>query len=123
MKHLHYIRRKAGIDEFLQKIITKHNRVRVIFTRAGTSAYVGDTVTPYLIEKVDEQQWEVLSIPTTTLVSNPYQLFKKDFPTLLVSFARSGNSPESIAAVQLAEQIVNRFVSNNDYLCERWEIS
>ena len=33
-------------------------------------------------------------------------IFQKDFPTLLVSFARSGNSPESIAAVQLAEQIV-----------------
>ena len=46
------------------------------------------------------------NISTTTLVSNPYQFFKKDFPTLLVSCARSGNSPESVAAVQLAEQIV-----------------
>ena len=61
------------------KIVTKHNRIRVIFTGAGTSAYVGDTVTPYVIEKVDEQQWEVLSIPTTTLVSNPYQFFKRIF--------------------------------------------
>ncbi|USK98861.1 SIS domain-containing protein [Bacillus tropicus] len=102
-----YIEKSERIAAFLQKIVMKHNRVRVIFTGAGTSAYVGDTVTPYVIEKVDEQQWEVLSIPTTTLVSNPYQFFKKDFPTLLVSFARSGNSPESVAAVQLAEQIVS----------------
>ncbi|MDR4151513.1 SIS domain-containing protein, partial [Bacillus thuringiensis] len=86
-----YMEKSERIAAFLQKIVTKHNRVRVIFTGAGTSAYVGDTVTPYVIEKVDEQQWEVLSIPTTTLVSNPYQFFKKDFPTLLVSFARSGN--------------------------------
>ncbi|GAB6428666.1 SIS domain-containing protein [Bacillus luti] len=101
-----YMEKSGEIEGFFQKLLTKHSRIRVIFTGAGTSAYVGDTVTPYLKGKVDEQRWEMLSIPTTTLVSNPYQFFKKDFPTVLVSFARSGNSPESVAAVQLAEQIV-----------------
>ena len=101
-----YTDRSSEIEKFLLKISMKHGRVRVIFTGAGTSAYVGDVVTPYLKEKVDEKQWELLSIPTTTLVSNPYQFLKADFPTLLVSFARSGNSPESVAAVQLTEQIV-----------------
>ncbi|KWU54450.1 tagatose-6-phosphate ketose isomerase [Bacillus mycoides] len=101
-----YTDRSSEIEKFLLKISMKHGRVRVIFTGAGTSAYVGDIVTPYLKEKVDEKQWEFLSIPTTTLVSNPYQFLKADFPTLLVSFARSGNSPESVAAVQLTEQIV-----------------
>lgn len=101
-----YTGRSSEIENFLLKISMKHDRVRVIFTGAGTSAYVGDLVIPYLKEKVDEKQWELLSIPTTTLVSNPYQFLKADFPTLLVSFARSGNSPESVAAVQLTEQIV-----------------
>jgi tagatose-6-phosphate ketose/aldose isomerase len=101
-----FAEKSREIEEFLLKLSTKHGRVRVIFTGAGTSAYVGDTVTPYLKEKIDEQQWELLSIPTTTLVSNPYQFLKTDFPTLLVSFARSGNSPESVAAVQLAGKIV-----------------
>ena len=101
-----YTDKSREIEEFLFKLSTKYSRVRVIFTGAGTSAYVGDTVTPYLKEKVDENQWELLSIPTTTLVSNPYQFLKADMPTLLVSFARSGNSPESVAAVQLAGQIV-----------------
>ncbi|MFP5114643.1 SIS domain-containing protein [Bacillaceae bacterium C204] len=101
-----FTKKSIEIREFLQKLSSKHSRVRVIFTGAGTSAYVGETVTPYLKEKVDEKQWELLSIPTTTLVSNPYQFLKADFPTLLVSFARSGNSPESVTAVQLAEQIV-----------------
>ena len=45
-----YKEKSEGLMSFT-KIITKHNRVRVIFTGAGTSAYVGDTVTPYLIEK------------------------------------------------------------------------
>lgn len=99
--------KQAEILSFLQKINHHHKRARIIFTGAGTSAYVGDTITPYLKEKLNESIWEVMSVPTTTLVSNPYQFLKRDIPTLLVSFARSGNSPESIAAVELAKKLVN----------------
>ncbi len=102
-----YSDKHKEIEEFLIGITQKHTRIRIILTGAGTSAYVGETITPYLKEKVDEQKWEVHSIPTTSLVSNPYQYFKKDIPTLLISFARSGNSPESLAAVQIAEQIIS----------------
>ena len=104
-----YTKKRVEIQAFLQKLDEQHERIRVIFTGAGTSAYVGDTVTPYLKGKVDEKKWELLSVPTTTLVSNPYEFFKADFPTLLVSFARSGNSPESVAAVEVAEQLVKNF--------------
>ena len=104
-----YTKKRVEIQAFLQKLAEQHERIRVIFTGAGTSAYVGDTVTPYLKGKVDEKKWELLSVPTTTLVSNPYEFFKADFPTLLVSFARSGNSPESVAAVEVAEQLVKNF--------------
>ncbi|MGE8205937.1 SIS domain-containing protein [Heyndrickxia sp. NPDC080065] len=104
-----YKDKSSDIEAFLQKLSERHDRVRVIFTGAGTSAYVGETVLPYLKEKVDERKWDFLSIPTTTLVSNPHQFLKADFPTLLVSFARSGNSPESVAAVELAEQLVKNF--------------
>ncbi|MEK3854923.1 SIS domain-containing protein [Cytobacillus sp. FSL H8-0458] len=104
---LHSFLQKSGdIKAFLRNIQKKHEKIRVIFTGAGTSAYVGDTVTPYLKGKVDEQQWGLQSVPTTAIVSNPYQFLKSDIPTVLVSFARSGNSPESVAAVELAEQIV-----------------
>lgn len=102
-----YADRRGAITAFLTNIKEKHDRVRVIFTGAGTSAYVGDTVTPYLKGKIDEWQWDLQSVPTTAIVSNPYQFLKADIPTLLVSFARSGNSPESVATVELAQQIVN----------------
>lgn len=82
---------------------------REAVTGAGTSAYVGDTILPYLKEKLDEDKWDLQSVPTTTLVSNPYQYLKANIPTLLVSFARSGNSPESVAAVELAQKIVTNF--------------
>lgn len=104
-----YTKKHVEIQAFLQKLAEQHERIRVIFTGAGTSAYVGDTVTPYLKGKVDEKKWELLSVPTTHLVSNPYEFLKANFPTLLVSFARSGNSPESVVAVKLAEQIVTNF--------------
>ena len=102
-----YAERRGAITAFLENIKEQHNRVRVIFTGAGTSAYVGDTVTPYLKGKVDERHWDLQSVATTAIVSNPYQFLKADIPTLLVSFARSGNSPESVATVELAQQIVN----------------
>ncbi|RAN85774.1 tagatose-6-phosphate ketose isomerase, partial [Bacillus sp. SRB_28] len=101
-----YKDKRQQIEAFLQNLTEKHERVRVIFTGAGTSAYVGDTVTPYLKEKVDEKQWDLMSVPTTAIVSNPYQFLKADIPTLLISFARSGNSPESVTTVELAEQVV-----------------
>jgi tagatose-6-phosphate ketose/aldose isomerase len=43
------------------------------------------------------------AIPTTDLVANPRSYLSPLTPTLLVSFGRSGNSPESVAAVRLAD--------------------
>lgn len=101
-----YKEKRQQIEAFLQNLTEKHERVRVIFTGAGTSAYVGDTVAPYLKEKVDEKHWDLMSVPTTAIVSNPYQFLNAKIPTLLISFARSGNSPESVTTVELAEQVV-----------------
>ncbi len=78
--------------------------VRIILTGAGTSAYVGDVAASYLAKKLNLR---VESIPTTDIVSSPEDYLQADVPTILVSFARSGNSPESLATYNLAEQIVN----------------
>ena len=94
------------IHEFLG---TLPERVRVIFTGAGTSQYVGDTVLPYVKRYGNEDRFDFQSVGTTSLVSNPHDYFKAEIPTLLVSFARSGNSPESVASVELGKQIVKDF--------------
>jgi len=80
-------------------------RTRVVFTGAGTSAYIGDSLVP-----VVSRRWSrtVESVPTTDLVAAPRSVFPADVPTLLVSFARSGNSPESVAAVDLADAMLPR---------------
>ena len=104
-----YKANKENLNNFIENIGKKHGQFRVIFTGAGTSAYVGNSVVPYLKKKNDMKKCIIESIPTTDIVSNPYDYLKKDVPTLLVSFARSGNSPESIAALNLGRQIVDDF--------------
>ncbi|MGT2666369.1 SIS domain-containing protein [Streptococcus rifensis] len=95
------------ISAFLNHL--PHEKLRVIFTGAGTSQYVGDTILPHLKRFGDEKRFDFQSVATTSLVSNPKEYFKADEPTVLVSFARSGNSPESVASVQLGQQIVKDF--------------
>lgn len=101
------------IDSFLKGIIGIYKRVRVIFTGAGTSAYIGDTILPYLKKVINEKVYELEAVPTTSIVSNPLEYFKEDIPTVLVSFARSGNSPESIAAIELGKKVVKNFYQIN----------
>ena len=73
-------------------------RLSVIFTGAGTSDYVGDTCAPYLRHAGDTNLYDFKPIATTDIVSAPRDFLRAEDPTLLVSFARSGNSPESLAA-------------------------
>lgn len=101
-----YQNRENDIKEFLRKITDKWGKVRVIFTGAGSSAFVGNTVMPYLKLHGDRSRFDFEAIDTTKVVSTPLDYLEKDTPTILVSFARSGNSPESVATVKLAKKIV-----------------
>lgn len=98
-----YEERKDDIEKFLEKL---GKDVKVIFTGAGTSEYVGNVAVDYLKTHGD---LNFESVATTDLVASPYLHFEKDQKTLLVSFARSGNSPESLAAVKLGQQLVDDF--------------
>ena len=102
-----YRAHQTEIEAFIDSIDGKYDYVKVIFTGAGTSAYVGDTLIPYLRSIYDERKWNFNSVATTDIVANPLTHLRKDVPTVLVSFARSGNSPESVATVDLAKQLVD----------------
>lgn len=102
-----YQAKREEIAAFLQEIADKHDYIKVILTGAGTSAYVGDTLLPYFKEVYDERKWNFNAIATTDIVANPATYLKKDVATVLVSFARSGNSPESVATVDLAKSLVD----------------
>ena len=101
-----YQNNKTKITDFLNQINQKWGKVRVIFTGAGTSAYVGNMIMPYLQKHGDRKKYDFEAIDTTKIVSTPEDYLEKDTPTILVSFARSGNSPESVATVELAKKLV-----------------
>lgn len=90
-----------SIKDFFNRRLKPNTRI--ILTGAGTSDYVGDTVYLYLAKKM---KLRVEAIATTDLVSNPYEFIEEDTPTILVSYARSGNSPESVGAYDVFEENV-----------------
>src|SRR5947208_14635454 len=74
--------------------------LRIVLTGAGTSAFIGECLAPALARKLAR----VEAIPTTDIVASPDTFLSSRCRTLIVSFARSGNSPESVAAVEFAER-------------------
>ena len=94
--------KKDEIASFQKKTESIKN-LRIIFTGAGSSSYVGETAA-CIINRTANIHCEAIS--TTDIVSSPFSVLHRDTPTLLVSIARSGNSPESVGAVQYARSIV-----------------
>jgi putative AgaS family sugar isomerase len=95
--------RRPELNAFLTPLLDRDD-LRIILTGAGTSAFAGGIVAQTLTRALRRR---VESIATTDLVSNPTQHLAEDVPTLLVSFARSGNSPESVAATRLADEVLS----------------
>lgn len=92
----------ADVADLLGPLLDRPE-ARIVLTGAGTSAYAGLVVAPHLARVLGRR---VEAVATTDLVSTPLDVLVPDVPTLLVSFARSGNSPESVAACDLADQVL-----------------
>jgi tagatose-6-phosphate ketose/aldose isomerase len=89
----------ARLTEFLHPLVARPD-VRILLTGAGTSAHIGECLAPALTRTLGRN---VEAVPTTDLVASPQSYLSRDSQLLLVSFGRSGNSPESVAAVEVAE--------------------
>ncbi|MYN18799.1 SIS domain-containing protein [Rugamonas sp. FT107W] len=98
----HLAAEKDSIAAFLGDTMGNPQQ-RVILTGAGSSAYVGEIIADEI-----NAAWpcQVRAISTTSLLTHPALYLERSAPTLVVSFARSGNSPESTAAVQLVRDMV-----------------
>jgi tagatose-6-phosphate ketose/aldose isomerase len=95
--------RQDEIQRFISPLLARPE-MRIVLTGAGTSAFIGDSLAPELSRGGGRS---VEAIPTTDLVSAPELYLRREAPMLLVSFGRSGNSPESLAAIDVAEQAVD----------------
>jgi len=94
--------RRGELDAFLAPLTGRDDR-RVVFTGAGTSAFAGAVAAAALARRTGRR---FDAVATTDIVASPLSAFNEDVPTLLVSFARSGNSPESTAATRLADELL-----------------
>ena len=92
---------QQALAEFLQPLWDQDN-LNVVLTGAGTSAFIGEALQGPFFKNTGKL---TRAIATTELVSHPSLFLSRNHPTLLISFARSGNSPESVAAVEVANAL------------------
>lgn len=95
---------KVAIQTFLNQVLSQPD-YDVILTGAGTSEFVGNALYSE-INKVTG--FKTKSYATTDLVATPENYLSQTKPTLLVSFGRSGNSPESVGAVEVANEVCRK---------------
>jgi tagatose-6-phosphate ketose/aldose isomerase len=93
---------RQAINAFLEPLLAER-KLRIVLTGAGSSAFIGECLAPLLLPQLGRR---VDAIATTDLLTGPRQYLQPDVPTLLVSFGRSGSSPESVAVVELAEELL-----------------
>lgn len=93
--------RQDEIRSFIKRVTAQDDYI-IILTGAGSSEFVGSAASVVLNSSLD---LHVHSYGTTDIAACPHYYLSRERPTLLVSCARSGNSPESVGAVQAADAI------------------
>lgn len=101
------LNRKQEINEFFSRNSINKD-TEIILTGAGSSAYIADTA---VCEYVRSGYSRARAVATTDIVSAP-SYFLSHSPKLFISFGRSGNSPESVAAYEVA----NKFCEGSHHL-------
>jgi tagatose-6-phosphate ketose/aldose isomerase len=95
------ITRTAEIENFINRF---DKDTRIIFTGAGSSGFIGDSLAPIIRKEFGFNR--VDSIHSTDIAACPDKYLIKDLKTVLISFGRSGDSPESIGAINIANKLV-----------------
>lgn len=95
------LKKNEYIKSFLSPLLEKQ-QLNIVLTGAGSSAFIGESVQHLFHYKTGING---RAISTTTLVTHFKYFIESEIPLLLISFGRSGNSPESIAAVEIAESL------------------
>jgi len=93
----------AAILSFLKTAGSESNQV--VLTGAGTSAYIGLSLQGLFSTRMNKIS---RAIPTTDILSHPQDYFQQQDIPLIISFARSGKSPESCAALELADRFCKK---------------
>ncbi len=69
---------RSALNNFLEPLLRKEN-LRIILTGAGTSAFIGDIIAPWLASHTGKN---FSAVPTTDLVTNPMDYLNPAHPLL-----------------------------------------
>ncbi|MFT4153315.1 SIS domain-containing protein [Parafilimonas sp.] len=100
-----FLEHNSGMQSFLNRAYKEADNI--ILTGAGTSAFIGLSLEGVFFRHTGIH---TKAIATTNIVSHPQDYFNKDHTSFIISFARSGNSPESCAALELADRFSKKCI-------------
>lgn len=94
-----FLKEAKQIDGFLRNAFKEVDNI--VLTGAGSSSFIGNSIADIMFAHIN-----VITrvVPTTHIVTFPEHYFNSSHSTLVISFARSGNSPESNASLELADR-------------------
>jgi tagatose-6-phosphate ketose/aldose isomerase len=95
--------RRTSAAAFLEPLLSDR-RARIVLSGAGSSAFAGQVLAPALTGRLGRR---ADAVATTDIVASPRGALAEDVPTLLVSLARSGDSPESTAATAISDELLS----------------
>ncbi len=94
---------REAINDFMDRTgLTGKSAASLILTGAGTSEFIGNSIVNVLRKRLRR---EVISVPTTHLVTHASSTLVPGHDYVVLSFARSGNSPESIATYERVKRV------------------
>lgn len=94
-----FFRERQTIAPFIRKAAQEADQI--LLTGAGSSSFTGYSLSGLLFNQFKKPCHVV---PTTDIVTFPGYYFNAALSCLIISFARSGESPESVAALALADR-------------------
>ncbi len=92
-----FFSQKGKINSYLREFLSEE-KANILLVGAGSSAFIGEVVAPIMQKAF---RIPVKAAATTDIVTHPEYYVIPESPTLVISFARSGNSPESVKTVEL----------------------
>lgn len=98
-----YYLESPRLQKFLDNALAGADQI--ILTGAGTSAFIGLSLIGSFFTRTGKI---TRAIATTDLLSHPRHYFSQSQSPLIISFARSGKSPESCAALELADRLCKK---------------
>ena len=106
---------KEAIAAFVAPFVSGED-VDIIFSGGGTSEYAGNAAYSYVNRYT---HFHAKSYASTDIVQTPENYLSRNKKTLLIHYGRSGNSPESVGTIEVADTVCKENVYHLIITCNK----